>query len=321
MGEKVFYTGASETLSNGDKLVHGQQGEVTGPATLETHKGKGVAVRFPGNKFNVNCPLTSVRRLRAAPAATPPRACAPHTRDAAHAPCVPTTASAAAPQPSLHAQPRAPQPTARVREGWWPRAWCGRAASVAAPGRAAAAPCPPYSLRLVAVRAQVSRGAPPPLPGGYTVGEKVFFTGASQTVSNGDKLVHGQQGEVTGPATLETHKGKGVAVRFPGNKFNVNCPLTSVRRLRAAPAATPPRACAPHTRDAAHAPCVPTTASAAAPQPSLHAQPRAPQPTARVREGWWPRAWCGRAASVAAQVWRVLSQHMHSEYRCSKYSQ
>ena len=29
--------------------------------------------------------------------------------------------------------------------------------------------------------AQVSRGAPPPLPGGYTVGEKVFCTGASET--------------------------------------------------------------------------------------------------------------------------------------------
>jgi len=124
VGEKVFYTGANETFRSGDKLVHGQQGEVTGPATLETHKGKGVAVRFPGNKGNVQCRLTQVRRLRAAAAADPPRACAPHARDAAHAPCVPATASAAAPQPSLHAQPRAPQPTARVREGWGPRA-CG----------------------------------------------------------------------------------------------------------------------------------------------------------------------------------------------------
>ena len=190
-----------------------------------------VCVRFPGNKGGVECLLTTVRRLRAASAADPPRACAPHTRDAAHAPCVPTTASAAAPQPSLHAQPRAPQPTARVREGWWPRAWCGRAASVAAPGRAAAAPCPPYSLRLVAVRAQVSRGAPPPLPGGYTVGEKVFYTDTNQTFPSGNKLVHGQQGEVTGPATAETHKGKGVDVRFPGNKGDVCCYLIEVRRL------------------------------------------------------------------------------------------
>jgi len=51
--------------------VHGQQGEVTGPATLEHHKGPGVAVRFPGNTGMVNCRLTQVRRLRAAPAASP----------------------------------------------------------------------------------------------------------------------------------------------------------------------------------------------------------------------------------------------------------
>ena len=75
------------------------------------------------------------------------------------------------------------------------------------------------------------------LPGGYKMGEKVFFTGSSETVSNGDKLVHGQQGEVVGPATLESVKGKGVDVRFPGKKANIECSLTSVRRLSAASAA------------------------------------------------------------------------------------
>ena len=72
---------------------------------------------------------------------------------------------------------------------------------------------------------------------GYKLGEKVFFTGASQTISDGYELVHGQQGEVTGPATNESVKGKGVDVLFPGNKGNISCPLTSVRRPRAAPAA------------------------------------------------------------------------------------
>ena len=78
------------------------------------------------------------------------------------------------------------------------------------------------------------------------MGEKVFFTGASQTVSTGDKLVHGQQGEVMGPVTNETQWGKGVAVRFPGNKGNIGCFLTHVCRLRAASAATCPYAL--HTR-------------------------------------------------------------------------
>ena len=86
--------------------------------------------------------------------------------------------------------------------------------------------------------AQVSRDAPPPLPGGYKVGEKVFYTGLNHTFPSGDKLVHGQQGEVVGPATRENQKGQRVKVRFPGNKGNISCFLTEVRRLHAAPAAT-----------------------------------------------------------------------------------
>ena len=107
------------------------------------------------------------------------------------------------------------------------------------------------------------------LPGGYKVVDKVFFTGTSQTFADGDKLVHGQQGEVVGPATVETYKGKGVAVRFPGNKDNIECYLTAVRRPRAAPAATPP-ACAPHTRRCmrTHAP-----ARAVLPQPAPSCKP------------------------------------------------
>ena len=85
----------------------------------------------------------------------------------------------------------------------------------------------------------MSRSAPPPLPGGYKVSDKVFFTGTSDTLSNGDKVVHGQQGEVMGPATSESYKGKGVVVLFPGNKYNVSCYLTSVRRPRAAPRCPP----------------------------------------------------------------------------------
>ena len=82
MGEKVFYTGASQTVSTGNKLVHGQQGEVTGPVLGENTKGKGVLVRFPGNKGNSGCLLTEVRRLRAASAATRPYAL--HTRRSVH---------------------------------------------------------------------------------------------------------------------------------------------------------------------------------------------------------------------------------------------
>ena len=82
------------------------------------------------------------------------------------------------------------------------------------------------------------------LPGGYAVGEKVFYTGSNQTVSTGDKLVHGQQGVVLGHTIL---KGKGVVVLYPGNKGNIACLIDQVRRLRAVAAANPTPA--PHTSD------------------------------------------------------------------------
>ena len=117
----------------------------------------------------------------------------------------------------------------------------------------------------------MSRDAPPPLPGGYTVGEKVFYAGGSRTFENGTgngvKLVHGEQGEVIGPATGKSTKG--LKVLFPGNKDGVNCYLTAVRRLPAASAATlhlcPTHATLPTPRAAA----LPRLACAPAPQPQL----------------------------------------------------
>ena len=80
------------------------------------------------------------------------------------------------------------------------------------------------------VGAQVSREPPPPLPGGYVVGEQVYYTGASLTFASGDRLDHSKQGEVVGPAAGEKHKGKGVKVRFTGNRRAIDCYLTQVRR-------------------------------------------------------------------------------------------
>ena len=91
------------------------------------------------------------------------------------------------------------------------------------------------------VSAQVSREPPPPLPGDYVVGEQVHFTGAGVTLENGDRVEHGKQGEVVGPATCESHQGKGVKVRFPGNKRTISCYATNVRRCRRAQPHTAPR--------------------------------------------------------------------------------
>ena len=66
----------------------------------------------------------------------------------------------------------------------------------------------------------LSREPPPPLPDGHVLGEKLYFTGPSQTFSNGDRLDHGAEGEVTGPVPDGSPaEGKGMTVLFPGNKL------------------------------------------------------------------------------------------------------
>ena len=92
-------------------------------------------------------------------------------------------------------------------------------------------PCAPHNDVLRDAGAQVSREPPPPLPGGYVVGDNLYFTGASETFQSGDRLEHGKQGEVTGPATSERTGGRGLAVKFPGNEGALDCCFTEARRL------------------------------------------------------------------------------------------
>ena len=66
--DTVTYTGyaceglSSHTFEDGDKVKHGQTGEVVGPAMSASHVGKGVCVRFPGNEDDIACFLTQLSR-------------------------------------------------------------------------------------------------------------------------------------------------------------------------------------------------------------------------------------------------------------------
>ena len=54
--------------------------------------------------------------------------------------------------------------------------------------------------------AQVSREPPPPLPGGYVVGEQVYFTGLGQAFAGGERVEHGDavgDGQSAGVAQTE----------------------------------------------------------------------------------------------------------------------
>ena len=75
---------------------------------------------------------------------------------------------------------------------------------------------------------------PPPLPGGYAVGETVYYTAESKTLEGweGYKLTHGESGEVMGHPPSDTDFGKRVSVMFPGNKGSVHCLLTQLSRSK-----------------------------------------------------------------------------------------
>ena len=69
------------------------------------------------------------------------------------------------------------------------------------------------------------------LPGGYHVGDVVFYTwGSEQWAASGDRRVFGGKGKVTG-SCKEGH----IAVMFPWNNGNADC-LTRKLSLKTPPA-------------------------------------------------------------------------------------
>ena len=59
MGDVVVFEGTGSTFPSGNRLVHGEQGVVTGPYSITS-----VAVKFPSNDGNVSCLVTSLTNLR-----------------------------------------------------------------------------------------------------------------------------------------------------------------------------------------------------------------------------------------------------------------
>ena len=81
---------------------------------------------------------------------------------------------------------------------------------------------------------EVSRSPPPPLPGGYKIGDELYYIGANE--ANGTRLVHGQLGEVLGPRTGGEEPM--LSMMFPGkeDKYGgIGCPLYALSRSRPPP--------------------------------------------------------------------------------------
>merc|ERR1712196_83762 len=59
----------------------------------------------------------------------------------------------------------------------------------------------------------------PKIPGGYKVGDRIYFSGEVQTFSNGDKLAWAQQGEIVGRSTFgDGSDERRVKVLMDGNQ-------------------------------------------------------------------------------------------------------
>ena len=213
----AFFTGASQKVSKGDSLTHGAKGEVIGPATSEAYEGKGVAVLFPGNTASVNCYLGTLSA----------------TEVASSTPIVEVHAGF-----SCDASGVNPIVGPRFRKGDNYDVCEAEFIKLDGTAQAAFVRCPP---------------PPTTVPGGYSVGDAVVYTGSTQTFGDGDSVKEGGEGEVVGPATSEAHQGKSVAVLFPGNKGSIECPLTMLERKASSDEPAPVAEAAPVAAKAAPA--------------------------------------------------------------------
>ena len=85
------------------------------------------------------------------------------------------------------------------------------------------------SIRCLPV--SLSRTEPPPLPDGYILGEKVFYTGETKTFDNGETLKKYQSGVVVGHASKESsHFGKSVHVHVLDSRIFQSISLTELVR-------------------------------------------------------------------------------------------
>jgi len=219
VGDKVFFTGKSTRFSNGDAAVHpGQEGKVLGPASGEDKRR--ISVHFFGNKDVVECLVTSLSKddPRLASDLQLKAEQAQLEEQMAELMSVPSPTEAENEQyTQLKASRAVVLDKQRASEQQQQQSGSGDHRSLG--GKV---------VRATSFGRRLSR---PSLPGGFAVGNKVYFTGNNMSFSSGDTAVHhGQEGKVLGPAAGECQKR--VAVFFPGNKDVVECLHTSLSTSR-----------------------------------------------------------------------------------------
>ena len=215
VGETVYWVGCTELFHSGRTIVHGQAGEVAGDPPLHSPVfGKGVAVIFAGHRLNHACWDAEISHAK-----PPPLPGGLEVGEQVY--WTGDSATTSTGNRITHGQGGEVTGPAATTS-----AFAGKGVSILFPGNCSRMTCPVNEL---------SRTPPPPLPGGYAVGETVIFTGATQKlgvtpVSTDDQITHGQAGEVTGPVPGHNNA---LSVLFPGNVARIICDLSDL--IRAAP--------------------------------------------------------------------------------------
>ena len=171
LGEKLYYVGTSQTFDDGDRVVHGEQGEVIGP-----FNDKRPMIKFPNNKRAIACTLDELSR-------SPPPPLPGGYTVGEKLYYIGSSETFESGNRVVHGEQGEVMGPSMMYEG---------RLMIKFPNNKGTVGCSLDAL---------SRSPPPPLPGGYTLGEKLYFVGSSETFDDGDRVVHGEQGEVMRPGT------------------------------------------------------------------------------------------------------------------------
>jgi hypothetical protein len=208
LGERVFWTRGGEKLHSGDRLHFGLLGEIVGRSTQGTNKDdESVAVHFDGNRKVTDVLLSSISRKK------PTIMGGYSVGDRVYF----LGARQGFPNGDrlffgLSGEIKGPVP---VEEG-------GQRIAVLFDGNRMATPT---------CFGQIM-SSPPTLPGGYTVGSRVYWAGKPQTLSSGDTLTQGLEGEVVGRA-FQRFDGKDderMLVLFQGHCHNTPVHVRAISR-------------------------------------------------------------------------------------------
>jgi len=206
-GEQLYYTAANRGFPSGNRVTHGATCMVTGPTMGTLQGGEGLAMLFEGNSASIECLLMHLSRQ-----APPPLPGGYKPNDELFY-IGPSTYFASGNR-MVHGE------RGTV---------AGPALAASHTGKGLAIQFPGNEGHVQIYLEELSRRRPPPLPRGFCAGEWLYYVGKDEKFENGDRLVHGTRGEVTGPAT-GPYAGQGLCMLFAGNKGSVGCYLTDLSR-------------------------------------------------------------------------------------------